>query len=155
NTASDTVSVLHNSNGTALAAAVAYPTPQGPACVVVGKFDAGLTNDVVVACSLAPKGALLPGDGAGNPGAFVQFPIGGSALDLDLDGMPDVVVACSASAQVKILPGNGDGTFDAAVPFAVGTGPNSVAIGVYGASGKVGIAVTESTAQDVYLLLHD
>jgi uncharacterized protein (DUF2141 family) len=75
--------------------------------------------------------------------------------DLNGDGKLDIVVSNANSSNVTVLLGTGDGAFTAASgsPITVGSGPSGVALGDLNSDGKLDLVVSNSTSNNVTVLL--
>jgi Bacterial type II and III secretion system protein/FG-GAP-like repeat len=107
----------------------------------------------------------LPGSTTGTTGApFTNYAVGNSpafvaTASLRNNGINDLITANLAANTVSVLLGNGDGTFATQVPYATGTGPVSIATGLFQGgltsvnSEYIDLAVADKTANTVSILL--
>jgi hypothetical protein len=143
--------LLGNGDGTfRLAQNSTFPTGSNPWAIVAADFNGDGKLDLAVANQDDGTLTILLGNGdgtftpaTGSPVAVGSGPYALAAADLNSDGKLDLVVANQNDTTVTVLLGNGDGTFTPAAgsPIAVGGAPNSVAVGDFNSSGRLGIAV--------------
>jgi serine/threonine protein kinase/Flp pilus assembly protein TadD len=164
-----TVSVLLGNGDGTFQAAQSYAAGNGPSSVAVGDFNRDGHLDLVVALhnvnvSGTTVGILL-GNGDGTFQAIRTYPVGirpwfVAVGDLNGDGILDLAVTSRGS--VRVLLGNGDGTFQAAQGYPVGwsyynnnlsPAQNSLAIGDLNGDGKPDLAMVNSSANNVSVLL--
>jgi len=147
--------LLGNGDGTfSLAQNSTFATGSNPWAIVAADFNGDGKLDLVIANEGGSTLTILLGNGDGTftPATGSPVPVGSgpyalAAADLNSDGKLDLVVANQNDSTLTILLGNGDGTFTPASgsPIALGAGPDSVAVGDFNGSGRLGIAVaTES-----------
>ena len=127
-----------------------------------GNLDLAVVNGVGYQ-SLA---ALGYGNGAFNTASFLPdsqgFSVGAVAGDFNADGKLDVIVANSGESAggnqgsgVTVWLGNGNGTFTPAAGSAIALGQSLAAVitGDFNNDGKLDLAVTDSTANAVLIVL--
>jgi FG-GAP-like repeat/Putative Ig domain len=143
--------LLGNGDGTfSLAQNSTFTTGANPWAIVAADFNGDGQLDLAIANQDDGTLTILlgSGDGAfapatGSPVAVGSGPYALATADLNSDGKLDLVVANQNDGTLSILLGNGDGTFTPAAgsPVSVGGAPNSVAVGDFNSSGRLGIAV--------------
>jgi hypothetical protein len=105
---------------------------------------------------------ILSGNGDGTFQDSATIPVGQGddavvAGDFFGDGKLSLAVTDSFGNTVSVLRGNGDGTFQNAIRYLVGdsgTAPNSLTVGDFLGHGKIDLAVTNLTSNDVSVLLN-
>jgi hypothetical protein len=139
-------------------------TKAGPLAyaLAIGDVDGDGTPDIVTANASGSVSVLL-GDGHGNFGTAVSYPVGAGATSVALgdfngDGKLDIVTANAGSSgpvlgevpsgatpghTVSVLLNDGHGHFGPAVTYAVGVGPRSVAVGDVDGDGKPDIITAD------------
>ena len=172
--AGTTVSVLVNTtpNGTAtptFAAKQDFTVGTQPNSVVIadlngdGRADIATNNfgaaTVSVLLNTTPTGAA-----ALSFAAKQDFPVGTNPVDLDVgdfnsDGRLDLVSANYGAASVSVLLNTtpmqaGLATFAAQTTFATGTSPDGIAVGDFNGDGRIDIAIANSGAASVSVLLN-
>ena len=127
----------------------------GGSALVVGKFDANGTPDVVLADQYGQDLEFLPGNGDGTFGA--PIPTAASnvvamvAGDFDGDSKLDLVVSNGNAGTISFYPGLGDGTFGLPTAFVAGNGPGALAAADFDGNGNLDVAVTSGTFVSVLL----
>ncbi len=128
----------------------------------VGDFNGDGIPDLAVPNPGSNNLSILLGDGNGGfaPASTVSAgsgPIGVAVGDFNGDGFADLAVTNFYPNTVSVLLGNGDGTFREAPgsPVAVGANPDYVAVGDFNNDGNADLAVTNSGATTVSILLGD
>jgi hypothetical protein len=154
--------LLGNGNGTFTQAANS-PVTVGiaPISVAVGDFNRDGIPDLAVANQTSQTVTILLGNGNGtftqaaNSPATGGDPYSVAVGDFNEDGIPDLAVANMADGTVTILLGIGDGTFTQAAnsPVAVGERPSSVTVGDFNEDGVPDLAIANSGAGTVTILL--
>ncbi|MFM9995782.1 MAG: FG-GAP repeat domain-containing protein [Phycisphaerales bacterium] len=157
------VILLGNPGGT-LQWAGSYAAGEGPFAVAVGDFNADAKADLAVANDGSVS--VLLGNGNGTFQAALDYPIPLIYLlciavgEFNGDGKPDLAASGSNSfgAGVDgfyILLGNGNGTFQAAVGYPTTSSGQFWEIGIddFNSDGKADIAVTNTDASGVFVLL--
>jgi hypothetical protein len=153
--------LLGNGNGSfSLAQNSTFATGSDPWAIVAADFNGDGKLDLAVANIQGASLTILLGNGdgtftpaAGSPIAVGSGPYTVAVGDLNSDGKMDLVVANQNDSTLTILLGNGDGTFTPASgsPIALGAVPNSVAVGDFNSSGRLGIAI--ATGSNVIVLV--
>jgi hypothetical protein len=161
NTVNAVTILLGNGDGTFnLAQNSTFATGSNPWAIIAADFNGDGKLDLVVANQDDGTLTILLGNGDGtftpangSPVAVGSGPYALAAVDLNSDGKLDLVVANQNDSTLTILLGNGDGTFTPAAgsPIAVGGAPNSIAVGDFNSSGRLGIAV--ATGANVIILV--
>jgi hypothetical protein len=139
--------------------------------LTVGDFNRDGKEDLAVVNQSTSSVSILLGNGDGSFQTATQYPVnsGGNpnpysvaAGDLNGDGNVDLVVAnylggSGGYGSISVLLGNGDGTFAAATSYSLGTGsalgPIYVALSDFNGDGKLDVAVANSQANSVGILL--
>ncbi|HMA34506.1 MAG TPA: FG-GAP-like repeat-containing protein [Chloroflexia bacterium] len=145
------------------------PAPGSPVAVGTNPFAIalGLLNgdthlDLVTANYSANTASVLLGNGAGGfspaPGSPVAVGAGPSALaigNVNGDAVQDLVVANASDNTVSVLLGTGNGSFTPAAgsPLTVGNHPEAVVLRDLDGDGFVDLAVANSGADQVEVLL--
>ncbi len=113
-------------------------------------FDASTQVTLNVA---TPSGTLQPAQGS--PLAAAGSPQAVATGDFNRDGKLDLVTANYSASSVTVLLGDGSGGFTAAPgsPFAVGANPASVAVADFNGDGIPDLAIANSGANNVTVLL--
>jgi len=157
-----TVNILLGDGNGGFTAAQGIPFASRPLQVVVADFDRDGKPDLAV--TTMNDVAVLLGDGRGGFGSASTFPVGqgpfGLAVgDFNSDGVPDLAVANSTGNQVTILLGDGNGGFASTTSFATGFSdsaePTTLAVADLNLDGKPDLAVVDSYANRVSVLLGD
>jgi FG-GAP-like repeat/FG-GAP repeat len=135
-----------------------------PVAVAVGDFNRDGKMDVVTANDSGPGISLRLGTGTGSFLLCRNFSTGPSpdailAADLNHDGKLDVVTANTGNESVTVRLGNGDGTFQLPHTYTIDTNPSinanpaALAVADFNNDGKLDLAVAESGAGVVTILL--
>jgi hypothetical protein len=151
---------LVDGTGSGFAAAVSYPSGDGPTSVAIGDLDNDGDDDLAVTNEHSDDVSVLLnyGDGTFAPAVSYAAGDGSSSVaigDLDDDGDADLAVANYISDDVSVLMNNGDGTFAPAVSHAASDYPRSVAIGDLDDDGDDDLAVANRNTDDVSVLLNN
>ncbi len=135
-----------------------------PWAITAGDFNADGITDLAVAGAV--QVAILLGNGTGGIGngtfaAAVRYSIGSAGRgvatgDFNSDGITDLAVTVSTGVSVLLgngTGGKGDGTFGAKTTYTCGTTPYGVATGDFNGDGITDLAVTNSGAGSISVLL--
>jgi hypothetical protein len=161
--------LLGNGAGTFVSSSASFASTSDPTtyALAVADFNADGNLDLAIANEIYGSGfvALGYGEGAfstaGNL-SITGFPNGIAVGDFNGDGKLDAIVAGGdgtsaglGSAGLAVSLGNGDGTFTPAngSPISLGQNLYAIAVGDFNGDGKLDVAVTDSSANDVYILL--
>ncbi len=155
--------LLGNGDGT-FSQAPGSPISVGdfPAAIAVCDFNGDGKLDLAIANSQDNTVTILLGNG---DGTFTQAP--GSPItvgstpqavavgDFTGSGKPGLAVANTGSDNVTILLGNGDGTFTPAPgsPISTGAGPSLLVAGDFNGSGRLGLAVGNTSDHTISILV--
>ena len=125
-------------------------TGTAPCQVVTGDFNGDGIMDMAVSVTGANAVDIYlgTGDGNGNFGAAVSYPVGGGPTaivtgDFNHDGHLDLAVANTSGQSVSILLGQGDGTFKAGGSYSAGFGPLALGVGDFDGDGNLDLAVVD------------
>lgn len=160
---SGVIILLGNGDGTFTPSA-GSPIPAGgaPVAIAVADFNGDGKLDLAVANQGSNNVSILLGNGDGTftPSAGSPIPTGTQPYaiavgDFTGSGKLGLAVANNGSNTVTILLGNGDGTFTQAAnsPVPVGKGPDSLAVGDFNGSGRLGLAVANISDGTVSILI--
>ncbi len=164
NASTDDVSVLLGAGSGSLGRATSFPAGDTPRSVAVGDLNGDGNLDLVTADGGGGVSVLL-GSGNGSFGAPTSYEAGAAPRsvaigDFNNDGKPDLATANQGSEDASVLLGTGSGSFGAATGFSVGEilnpgdlSPFSVAIGDLNNDGRPDLAVANSFAGNVAILL--
>src|SRR5262249_12844034 len=148
------------------AAPRSQPASTSPLWVAKGDFNGDGHADVVVGNNLSgspdavsvllSSGAGLTPSGTFSTGTGTQVPGELAVADLAGDGRLDVVAPNNGSKNLSILPGLGGGSLGAAIVLPLGgpAGPQAVATGDFNGDGKIDIAVSNGTTNNVTVFLN-
>jgi Bacterial Ig-like domain (group 3)/FG-GAP-like repeat/FG-GAP repeat len=164
NFGSGNVTVLLGNGAGGFTAASGSPFAAGtnPFSIAVGDFNRDGHADLAVDNQGSNNVTVLLGTGTGgftaaigSPFAVGNHPNSVVVGDFNGDGKADLAVANFTDNTVTVLLGNGSGGFTAASgsPFAVDVHPYSIAVGDFNGDGKPDLAVANSGATDVTVLL--
>lgn len=138
---------------------VSYTVGSGPRWIATGDFNRDGRIDIVAANLNSNNLSLLLGNGSGAFAPAISLPTIGNPFfvtwgDFNGDGWPDLVYV--GFSAVGILPGNGAGGFAAArvVSSDVPSGVYAV-VSDFNGDNRLDLAVTETNAGDVHILLGD
>jgi len=111
------------------------------------------TVNILLALSAVASAQFTPAPGS--PFLVGLLPESVAVGDFNRDGKPDLAIANKSDFTVTVLLGNGTGGFTAALgsPFPVGAEPQSVAVGDFNGDGKPDLAIANSGANTVTVLL--
>jgi len=166
----DTTLALHLGNGALGVGDGTFAAPVSVNCAVpatgiaIADLDEDGIQDLIAAGGFnsvtVMRGLGAAGVGNGSFEQAVLFPAGSAPRsvvvgDFNEDGISDLAVS---SNNLRILVGNGaagkgDGTFQAPVAYSVGSTPNHLATGDFNADGITDLAVGNSGASSVSVLL--
>ncbi|HSD46184.1 MAG TPA: FG-GAP-like repeat-containing protein [Pyrinomonadaceae bacterium] len=169
-----TVSVLLNTTtpgatSIAFADKQDFPTGDGPRFVSVADFNGDGKHDLAVANLNSNTVAVLlnttvPGADVVTFGPLHDFPVGIRPIsiavgDLNGDGKPDMAVANILTNTVSVLlnttiPGATAASFSARHDFATNFTPSSISAGDLNGDGRLDVAVADSNADNVSVLLN-
>ncbi len=171
----DTVDVLSNQGGGALAAAVAHyastvpqvpmvPVDLTPEAITAADFDGDGRPDLAVIEYDSQEVGILHNQGDGTFVVAAQIPLPNSlmdiaAADVDGDGSPDLLVALLGNGTlsaggVAVLLNHGDGTFAPPVYVPAGPHPSAFVVADLNGDGKPDIAVLEQSANLLTVILN-
>ena len=139
-------------------AAVFYPSgTYNVSSMVVGKFDANSSPDIVVGSYYSSNAtSLLPGNGNGTFGTALSISTTVPAFslaagDFQADGYLDLVTSGGDSGFVFVYPGLGDGTFAPPAGFIAGASLRGAATGDFDEDGHLDLAVGSGVSVSILL----
>lgn len=161
---SGNVTVLLNDKTGLFPTANTCPAGTSPSSVAVGDFNADGYPDLAIANELDNTVTVLKGDGMGGFTAFPASPftVGSNpaavvVADFNGDGNLDFATANLGGNNVTVLLGNGTGGFTPAPvsPVVQGTAPVSMVVGDFNGDYIPDLAIADSGANNVTVLLGD
>jgi hypothetical protein len=166
NQGSNSVTILLGDGAGHFAAAPGSPVPVGtsPVSITVGEFNGDGHLDLAVANQGSQDVTVLLGDGSGrfsvsptSPLAIGVTPAAIVAADLNGAGRSDLAVASQAGNAVILFLSDGVGGFMASPngPIAVGVTPSALILGDFNTDGLLDLAVPNSAANNVSVILAD
>lgn len=130
--------------------------------VAIGDFNGDGKLDLILPNDGLGNAAILDGNGDGSFGTLRYFFAGNSpqppvVADFNQDGKPDVAFPQYFSGEVAIFLGQGNGSFQSPIFLSNlgGSGVEAIAVGDVNGDGKVDLAVTNTTTNQVFTLLGD
>lgn len=161
NYASGSVSVLLGDGTGGFSQAPGSPLAVNtPAALAIADFNQDGIPDLAVVDQFDNSVAVLLGTGTGDFSLAATVPVGASpiaikAADFNADGIPDLAVLNRSDGTVSVLLGNGDGSFTPAPgsPISVGGDLSDLAVGDFDGDGRPDIAVADSQANTVSVLV--
>lgn len=138
-------------------AATNYAVAGGPRGIACADFNRDGRPDLVTVNQSSNSVSVLLGLGGGAFQSPTNFSVGANPVfvatgDFDTNGLWDIVTAGNAGS-VSLLSGNGNGTFSLATNVSAGGGPACFAIGDYNLDHNPDLAVINSYASAVKVLL--
>jgi len=169
NNAADAI-MLGNGDGTFVSSSAAFANTidMTTSALAAADFNADGNLDLAIVNQIYGSGFVALGYGAGafnaagnlNTTGFVN---GIAVGDFNDDGKLDAIVAGGSggaqaglgSSGLAVSLGNGDGTFTPASgsPISLGQNLSAIVVADFNGDGKLDVAVTDSGANDVYILL--
>jgi hypothetical protein len=161
--------LLGNGDGTFVpsSAAFANALEMTTSALAAADFNADGSLDLALVNQIYGSGFVTLGygegafNGAGNLNT-TGFPIGIAVGDFNGDGKLDAIAAGGSGGSaglgasgLAVSLGNGDGTFTPAngSPISLGQNLSAIVVADFNGDGKLDVAVTDSIANDVYILL--
>jgi FG-GAP-like repeat/Putative Ig domain len=161
--------LLGNGDGTFVSSAsFANAVDPTTSALAAADFNADGNLDLAIVNQIYGSGSVALGYGEGAFSAagnlnVTGFPNGIAVGDFNGDGKLDAIVAGGGggtsaglgSSGLAVSLGNGDGTFTPAngSPISLGQGLYALVVADFNGDGKLDVAVTDSSANDVYILL--
>lgn len=161
--------LLGNGDGTFVASSAAFANTGNPttSALAAADFNADGNLDLAMVSQTYGSAIVALGYGAGafsSAGNFntTGFPMGIAVGDFNGDGRLDSIVAGESGGSAGVGTsglaaslGNGDGTFTPAMgsPIPLGQSLSAIVVADFNGDGKLDVAVTDSSANDVYILL--
>ncbi|MFN7930341.1 MAG: VCBS repeat-containing protein, partial [Blastocatellia bacterium] len=162
NRGSDTVTILLGNGDGTFARKGDYAVGNKSTGVAIGDFNGDGKADLILPNDGLGNAVVLDGNGDGSFAAPRYFYAGTSpqppvVADFNRDGRDDVAFPNYSSGEVAILLGNGNGTFQSPIIIGNlgGAGVEAIAAGDLNGDGKLDIAVTNTTTNQVFTLLGD
>ena len=157
NGASASISVLPALAGGGFGAAEVYPVDNGPIGVAIDDMNRDGRLDIVTSNLDAGSVSVLHARSGGGFASAVHYPVGRAPSSIKLadfngDGRPDIATG-SEDNFVNVVLAQPGGGYAAAVTYTVGRIPRSIAIGDIDGDGAFDIVTSNSTDQDVSVLL--
>lgn len=170
NSTANNIAVYLSGPGGTLQAPVTYPSCGTPTAVLAEDLDLTGLPDIVVTCPFSASNVIQVwlnlGNGTFNPtvdgvtnivlGTGVS-PVSIASGDFNSDGHPDLAVANSGDGTVTLFLSNASVNFTYyTVQTLQGLGtPTAITTGYFNKTGHLGLAVTDSSANVVHILLGD
>ena len=161
--------LLGNGDGTFVSSPASFANTGDPttSALAAADFNADGNLDLAIVNQIYGSGfvALGYGEGAFSAAGTLKvtgFPMGVAVGDFNGDGRLDAIVASGSgssaglgAAGLAVSLGNGDGIFSSAngSPISLGQSLSAVVVADFNGDGKLDVAVTDSSANDVYILL--
>lgn len=140
---------------------VAYESGEKTYAIFSGDFDGDRDIDLVAANEQASNVSVFINEGAGTfqklPSQFAtgDYPTGGTAVDINKDGLLDVITADYHGDSVSVLLGMGAGSFrtKATYPTIAGAETSNLAVGDVNGDSILDIVATNPSASSASLFL--
>jgi Ca2+-binding RTX toxin-like protein len=167
------VSVLMGNGDGTFQAPITFKCGNDPESVAVADLNGDGIPDIITADSIDRSVDVLLGKGMRNgvlkfkPAEALYLgdrprysPLAVAVGDFNGDGIEDIAVAEGGVSYVSgytvaVLLGNGNGTFQAPVVLNVGYQPTAIAVGDFTGDGRPDIAVSDSGASEISVLINE